>query len=70
MNAPRLKAEMVLKGKTIDDICTAAGFSRSAWNRKISGETEFTQGEIMEIRKLLMLDDQQFLSIFFDNEVS
>lgn len=70
MNARKLKAEMVLKDKNVDDICTAAGFGRSSWFRKISGETEFTQGEISAISALLNLSTEQIGSIFFDPEVS
>jgi hypothetical protein len=70
MNARKLKAEMVLKDKSVDDVCTAAGFGRSSWFRKISGETEFTQGEISAISNLLSLNSEQIGSIFFDPEVS
>ena len=70
MNAKKLKAEMLLQDKTIDDICSAAGFGRSSWFRKISGGTEFTQGEISAISALLRLNSEQIGSIFFDPEVS
>lgn len=70
MNARKLKAEMLLKDKSVDDVCTAAGFARTTWFRKISGETEFTQGEISAISALLNLDSEQIGSIFFDPEVS
>jgi hypothetical protein len=70
MNARKLKAEMVLKDKSVDDVCAAAGFGRSSWFRKISGETEFTQGEISAISNLLSLNSEQIGSIFFDPEVS
>ena len=70
MNVNKLKAEMVLKGKSVDDVCAAAGFDRSSWFRKISGKTEFKQGEISAISRLLGLDKEQIGSIFFDPEVS
>jgi len=70
MNVRELKAQMVRKDKTVDQLCTALGISRSAWFRKVGGESEFTQGEIMGLRFELELDDQQTGIIFFDKEMS
>lgn len=70
MNSRKLKAEMVLCDKSVDDICAAAGFSRSAWFRKISGETEFTQAEINAIARLLHMDIGKVGDIFFEEVVS
>ena len=70
MNAKELKAEMIRKDKSVDQLCAAAGFSRSAWFRKLGGESEFTQGEIQAIRRELELDDRQTMLIFFSQEVS
>lgn len=70
MNIRELKAEMVRQDKSVDDLCTALGISRSAWFRKVGGESQFTQGEIMALRYELNLDDSQILSIFFDDKVS
>ena len=70
MNSRELKAQMIRKGKTADQLCAAMGISRSAWFRKVSGDSEFTQGEICKLRGLLGLDDHQTAEIFFDPEVS
>ena len=70
MNVKELKAEMIRKGKSVDQLCAAIGISRTSWFRKISGETEFTQGEISAISNLLSLNSEQIGSIFFDAEVS
>ena len=70
MNSRELKAEMIRQDKTVDDLCTALGISRSAWFRKIKGVSEFTQGEISGLRFELGLDDHQTAKIFFANEVS
>ena len=70
MNSRELKAQMIRKDKTVDQLCAALGISRSAWFRKVSGESQFTQGEIMGLRFELELDDQQTGIIFFDDEVS
>jgi len=70
MNAKELKAQMIRKEKTVDQLCTALGISRSAWFRKVSGASEFTQGEITGLRFELELDDVLTGIIFFDKEVS
>ena len=70
MNKLELKAQMVRKGKTVDQLCTALGISRTAWFRKVCGESQFTQGEIMGLRFELELDDHQTAAIFFNEEVS
>ena len=70
MNSKELKAQMIRKDKTVDDMCAALGISRSAWFRKCTGESQFTQGEIMGMRYELELDDHQTAEIFFNEEVS
>ena len=70
MNAKALKAQMILKDKTVDQLCAALGISRSAWFRKVCGDSEFTQGEITGLRFELELDDHQTAEIFFAPEVS
>ena len=70
MNSRELKAQMIRKDKTAEQICSAIGISRSAWFRKIGGDSQFTQGEIMAIRRELDLDDSQIVNIFFNEEVS
>ena len=70
MNKLELKAQMIRKEKTVDQLCTALGISRTAWFRKVGGESQFTQGEIMGLRFELDLDDHQTAEIFFNNEVS
>ena len=70
MNAKELKIQMIRKEKTVDQLCAALGISRSAWFRKVGGESEFTQGEITGLRYELDLDDQRTAEIFFSEQVS
>lgn len=70
MNVRELKAEMIRKDKSVDGLCAALGISRSAWFRKVGGDSQFTQGEIMALRFELDLDDHQTAKIFFDDKVS
>ena len=70
MNSKELKAQMIRKDKTVDQLCAALGISRSAWFRKVAGVSEFTQGEITGLRFELDLDDEQTGIIFFSSAVS
>ena len=70
MNVKELKAQMIRKDKTVDQLCAALGISRSAWFRKVGGESEFTQGEISGLRFELDLDDHLTGIIFFTKQVS
>ena len=70
MNVRELKAQMVLEDKTVDQLCAALGISRSAWFRKVNGESEFTMSEIAGLRRELELDDALTATIFFPEKVS
>lgn len=70
MNVLELKARMLLEEKSPDMLCAAMGISRSAWFRKTTGISEFTQSEISVMRKELNLNDHDTARIFFDPEVS
>ena len=70
MDIKKLKAEMVLHDKSVDDICAAAGFGRSAWFRKVGGESQFTQNEISAISDLLEFDKDKIVDVFFADNVS
>ena len=70
MNTNELKVQMIRQQKTAEQLCATLGISKSAWYRKIGGESQFTQGEIMDLRRELSLDDRQTALIFFDEEVS
>jgi hypothetical protein len=70
MNITELKVQMIRKEKTPEQLCTALGISKTAWYRKINGESQFTQGELVSLRRELELDDRQTAMIFFNEEVS
>ena len=70
MNALELKAQMVRKGKSVNQICKSLNISNGTWFRKIRGDSQFTQGEIITLRKELSLDDRTTACIFFNEQVS
>lgn len=70
MNIRELKAEMIRKDKSVDQLCAAMGISRSAWFRRIAGQSQFKQDELNVLRNELGLDDTQTIMIFFADKVS
>ena len=70
MNKDELKAQIVRKNRTANQLCSAIGISRTAWFRKLNGKSQFTLKEIINIREELDLDDKQTNIIFFNKEVS
>lgn len=63
MNKALLEYKMKVQGKSISDMCSMLGISRSAFYRKRNGKSEFTQSEISKIVKYLNLDSP--VDIFF-----
>ena len=70
MNKLKLKAAMALEDLSTGQVCAEIGISNAAWWRKVSGKSQFTQGEICKLRKILHLTPEQTVEIFFDAEMS
>lgn len=70
MNLIALRQKMLEKRKSNKDIAYELGISRSAIQRKLSGKTEFSQGELKILISILDLNKQEAMSIFFDDKVS
>lgn len=70
MNKLKLKAAMVLEDLSAETVCAEIGISNTTWWRKISGKSQFTQGEICKLREILHLTPEQTVEIFFDPEMS
>ena len=70
MDVKELKAQMIRKDKSVDQLCAAIGISRTSWFRKVGGDSQFTQDELQRLRNELQLDDEQTIMIFFSDKVS
>jgi len=68
MDKALLEYEMKKKKISIADMCKKLGISRSAFYRKCTGSSEFTQSEIQVIVDFLGLESQ--MGIFFNPKVS
>lgn len=70
MNLIALKQKMIERHKSNKDLAFELGISRSAVQRKLSGKSQFSQGELKIIISILQLSEAEILNIFFDNKVS
>lgn len=68
MNRAKLEYEMKIRNITTEMLCEAIGMSRSAFWRKKTGASQFTQKEIVDIVNYLHLESP--MGVFFDPEVS
>lgn len=68
MNKALLEYEMKKRNVSIGEMCNILGMSRSAFYRKCTGVSEFTQSEIQLIVDELDLESP--MGIFFDHKVS
>lgn len=63
--------ESVIKDKGVKKyvIADKIGISRAAFYAKLAGATEFSNSEIQAIKVTLNLSNEDFMRIFFDDEV-
>ncbi len=66
MNLIKLKQKMLEKQKSNKDLAFELGISRSAIQRKLAGEVQFSQGELKILIKILALSNEEVMNIFFD----
>ena len=67
MNYDLLKYNLSIKKIQIRDLCKKLNISRSAWNRKTTGRSEFARLEIQKMIIELDLNQNQVKEIFFNN---
>lgn len=72
MNKRLLRAEMILHGDTNKTLADYLGISVATLSNKINEtySAEFNQGEMNEIRQRYSLDNEKFIDIFFNHDVS
>lgn len=63
-----IKAELLLKGKTMQDVFNALGISRQAFYMKCTGRTEMKLSDIQTISDVLDLTPEDRERIFFESE--
>lgn len=75
MNADLLKGKLLIKGYSISEIVNklnedGLSITKSAFYKKLRGETQFTAKEITAITKVAGFTKEEMYSIFFKELVS
>lgn len=65
-----LKAKIIEKNLTQEDVANKLGIDRSSFNLKLNGKREFLMSEARILVELLDIDIIQFYSIFFNKDVA
>ena len=69
MNNEKLKEVIQDSGIKISVLADKIGISRQSLYMKVNGDRSFDQGEIMALKSNLHLSDEQFMTIFFSDDV-
>ncbi len=70
MNYLKLRAKLVERGISAEQLATMIGIAASTLRNKLAGRTEFTQREISDISRCLGISKEEILDIFFNEKVS
>lgn len=70
LNTLKLKAVQVESGINVEEIARRIGLNPVTVYRKMSGKSEFTATEMIELKKILHIDFQSFCDIFFGSELA
>lgn len=69
-NINKLKGKMAEEGYTMKSLSKKTGMSETTLRRKISFEEhDFTIDESIKVKKLLKMTDEEYLYIFFGEEL-
>lgn len=66
MNLNKFKAKMVLNGDNLKTLAEYLGISYMTLSNKLKGEYDFTQTEMILIRKRYGLTDEEFNEFFME----
>lgn len=65
INSNALKSVLVKSGHNIEWLADQLGYTPANMYKKLSGETRITLNEVVQIRDILNLSDEQTKEIFF-----
>lgn len=65
INSNALKSVLIKSGHNVEWLADQLGYSSTNMYNKLSGKTMMTLNEVVKIRKILNLDDEQIKEIFF-----
>jgi len=70
MDTKKLHGKLVEKGFSMASMARELGISETTMYNKMSGKTEFTQGEMHTMASRLQMSMQEISAIFFADQVS
>lgn len=70
MNKTQFKVMLIENHETQDELAKGLGITGTTLSYKLSGRSEFTQGEIRKIKERYGLTPEQVELIFFTDDVS
>lgn len=70
MNYNDLNAEIARCGLSIPQLAERMGVSKKTLYSRMQGKTDFSQGEMAQLAKILKLTDKKIIAIFFALKVS
>ena len=65
MNEKYLRAKMIERGLTTEQMSDVLGINRATLSRKMSGASDFKRAEIQQISMILQLNNNDMCRIFF-----
>ena len=68
-NVNKLKGKITENGYTIKTLATEVGLCETSLRRKINDKSEFTLNETLKVKDKLHLTSQDYLEIFFGNQL-
>ena len=67
MNANLLRGAIAVAGMNVEAVAKKMNISHMAFYNKLNGATEFNRAEMSSIKKILKLNNTEFIKIFFDH---
>lgn len=65
INSNALKSVLIKRGHNVEWLADQLGCTPANMYKKLSGDTRITLNEVVKIREILNLDDEQTKEIFF-----
>lgn len=65
MNERKLRGKIVEAGYTHEELAKEIGIGAWSFSERVNGKKEFLRRELSQLKKLLHLNEREFIDIFF-----
>lgn len=69
INNIKLKAKIIESGYSVDEFAPTVGMCATTLRKKMRGEQDFKLGETIDVKKRLKLSTNEYIGIFFGDEL-